>query len=251
MTMSALHQSAKYLTNNDAFTYRRIRRIIGYLGIFLPVILVILSLISFFKTSLQFSISHYYYTNLREIFTGTLSAVGIFLIRYKGYGNSSIWKNDNFLTNVAGVMAIGVALFPTNPISMDQKIYTLIPLAQEWLGWLHYGFAGILFLIFSLLAINVFTIGQEIEDRLPKSMMNENNIYRFCGYAILIFIIMIPLADQFKLFSYSTLVFEALSLFLFGIAWLIKGRALGDSGKLGQKLYGENNKIDTEKMVAK
>ena len=124
MTMSALHQSAKYLTNNDAFTYRRIRRIIGYLGIFLPVILVILSLISFFKTSLQFSISHYYYTNLREIFTGTLSAVGIFLIRYKGYGNSSIWKNDNFLTNVAGVMAIGVALFPTNPIIMEQKIYT-------------------------------------------------------------------------------------------------------------------------------
>ncbi len=247
MTMSALHQLESNLNDNGAFTYRRIRRIIGYLGIFLPIILVILSLIGFFKTSIQFSISHYYYTNLREIFTGTLSAVGIFLIRYKGHGNPSLWKNDNFLTNVAGVMAIGVALFPTNPINMDQKIYTLIPLTKGWLGWLHYGFAGVLFLIFSLLAINVFTIGQENENLLPKSIMNENNIYRFCGYAIIVFMIMMPIADHFKLFSYSTLVFESLSLFLFGIAWLIKGRALGDAGKIGQKLYGENNKIDTEK----
>ncbi len=200
----------------DVFTYRRIRRAIGYLGISLPVILFVLSFINFFKTGMQHSISHYYYTNLREIFTGSLSAVGLFLLRYKGHGNPSIWKNDNLLTNIAGIMAIGVALVPTDPGDLQQKIYTLIPYSREWLGWLHYGFAAILFLIFALLAINVFTIGQENESGAPKSILNENNIYKFCGYSIIIFVIMVPVSAKLNLFPYSTLLFEALSLLYLG-----------------------------------
>ena len=78
---------------------------IGILGVSLPIVLVLLSLISLFDTDIQPSISHYYYTNLREIFTGTLCGVGLFLICYKGHNNPLFWKNDNFLTNVAGVMA--------------------------------------------------------------------------------------------------------------------------------------------------
>ncbi|MGO4770686.1 hypothetical protein ACEN2I_03410 [Flavobacterium sp. W22_SRS_FK3] len=230
------------------FTYRRIRRAIGYLGISLPILLLCLSFIAFFQTPVQPSISHYYYTNLREIFTGTLCAVGLFLICYKGHGNVSIWKNDNLLTNIAGIMALGVALVPTNPEIKLDKTYTLIPFTERWIGWCHYGFAALLFLLFALQAINVFTIGQENETRDPKSILNENNIYRFCGYSILFFIIMVPVSEQLKLFPYSTLVFESLSLFAFGIAWLIKGRALGDKGVIGKKLYQESNIIDTEKV---
>lgn len=232
----------------DIFTYRRIRRAIGYLGISLPIFLVGFSLISFFQTPVQPSISHYYYTNLREIFTGTLCAVGLFLIRYKGHDNPSIWKNDNLLTNIAGIMALGVALFPTNPDDFKAKIYTLIPYPEKWLGWLHYSFAALLFLILALLAINVFTIGQENETKTPKSMLNENNIYRFCGYSIIVLVVLVPVCETLKLFRYSTLVFEALSLFAFGTAWLIKGRALGDKGVIGKKLYQENNPVDTEKI---
>jgi hypothetical protein len=232
----------------DIFTYRRIRRAIGYLGISLPVFLVGFSLISFFQTSVQPSISHYYYTNLREIFTGTLCAVGLFLIRYKGHDNPSVWKNDNLLTNIAGILALGVALFPTNPENLKDKIYTLIPYPEKWLGWLHYSFAALLFLIFALLAINVFTIGQEKETRAPKSILNENNIYRVCGYLIILFVVLVPISEALKLFRYSTLVFEALSLFAFGIAWLVKGRALGDKGIIGEKLYQEKNPVDTEKI---
>jgi hypothetical protein len=233
---------------NDIFTYRRIRRTIGYLGISLPILLVGLSLIVFFQTPVQPSISHYYYSNLREIFTGTLCAVGLFLIRYKGYGNTSIWKNDNLLTNIAGIMAFGAALIPTNPNSFSPKIYTLIPYPEKWLGWLHYGFAALFFLILALLAINVFTIGQQGSTTIPTSVLNENNIYKLCGYSILLFIIMVPISGQLKLFPYSTLIFESLSLFAFGIAWLIKGRALGDQGVIGRKLYKEDNPVDTEKI---
>lgn len=236
------------IERNDIFTYRRIRRTIGYLGISLPILLVGFSFISFFKTQLQPSISDYYFTNLREIFTGTLAAVGLFMINYKGSGNASIWKNDNLLTNIAGIMAIGVAFIPVNPDDFAIKIYTLIPYPEKWLGWLHYCFAALLFLIMSLLSINVFTIGQKNETRDPKSILNENNIYRLCGYSILVFIVMVPVSETLKLFPYSTLVFEAVALFAFGIAWLIKGRALGDKGIIGKKLYQEDNPVDTEKV---
>lgn len=232
--------------NNKDYTYRKIRRAIGYLGISLPVFLVVMSAIPLFKTSVQSSVSHYYYTNFREIFTGTLCAVSLFLIRYKGYKNSVFWKNDTLLTNIAGVMALGVAFIPTNPDMECYKIYTLIPYSWEWIGALHYVFAGLLFLIFALLAIFVFTIGQNQFNDLPKSFINENNIYRICGYSIIIFIILIPVFAHFKLLKYSTLVFEALSLFAFGVAWLIKGRALGDKGIIGEKIYREYNVSNTE-----
>ncbi|MCM4159922.1 hypothetical protein FHG64_05610 [Antarcticibacterium flavum] len=234
---------------NDIFTYRRIRRAIGYLGLLLPVILVILSLFRFFDTSLQPSISDYYYTNFREILTGTLSAVGVFLIRYKGHDNESFFKNDQLLTNIAGIMALGVALIPVNPAPGQEKLYTLIPYDLYWLGWLHYGFAAGLFGIFALLALNVFTIGQEQNEEIPVSRLNENHIYRFCGIGIIVCMLLVPVSEKFKLFENSTLVLEAVMLFLFGAAWLIKGRALGDEGKLGEKLYREHNNKNTEEAV--
>ncbi len=233
----------------DIFTYRRLRRAIGYLGIALPVLLVGLSFIPFFKTEFQPSISDYYYTNLRDIFTGTLAAVGLFMISYKGHGNPSIWKNDQLLTNVSGIMAIGVALIPVAPQSEPQAIITLIPYPFPWLGWLHYLFAALLFLIFALLAINVFTIGQNRAADIPVSTLNENHIYRVCGIAIIILIILIPVSEMLELSPYSTLILEALALFFFGIAWLIKGRGLGDEGKLGEKLYREHNPKGEEKAV--
>jgi hypothetical protein len=128
-----------------------------------------------------------------------LCAVGLFLIRYKGYGNPSLWKNDNLLTNWAGAMAFGVALVPTTPDYETKKLNTLIPYNGEWLGWVHYGFAAALLLIFSLLAIKVFTLGQVKNENIAVSIVNENRIYRLCGFAILFFIIMIPIFDILNL----------------------------------------------------
>lgn len=229
------------MRTNTISTYRRLRRVLGYLGIGLPVLLVGFSFIPFFKTEMQPTISDYFFTNLRDIFTGTLAAVGLFMICYKGHGNRSIWKNDQLLTNIAGVAAIGVALIPVVPEIEPHWSYTLIPYAYPWLGWFHYGFAALLFGIFALLAINVFTLGQNEAKEIPVSTFNENHIYRFCGVSIIILIFLIPVSEVFELFTYSTLIFESFILFFFGTAWLIKGRALGDEGKLGEKLYRERN----------
>lgn len=227
--------------DNNALTFRRLRRIIGYLGISLPMVLGLATIIDSY-VDLQPSISHYYYTNMRDVFTGILSAVGLFLIRYKGFGNKHFWKNDNLLTNIAGYMAFGVALIPTNPEAGVAKIYTLVPIDAQYLGWIHYGFAAVLFIAFANLSIFVFTIGQKRDPGVPVSLFDENHIYRFCGILILSCIVLITLSGTlFPGFTHATYVFETISLFAFGISWLVKGRALGDSGMVGKKLYGERN----------
>jgi hypothetical protein len=229
-------------TENDILTYRRIRKAIGFLAIGLPFALVIFSLIPFFKTRVQSSISGYYYTNLRELLTGVLCAVGLFLIRYKGFKGSSIWKNDDLLTNIAGYMAFGIALFPTNPETWSAKIYTIVPLNYCFLGYIHYGFAAMFFIILALISISIFTIGQKPDEGVKKSPLNENYIYKACGYLMLLFVALIPILAHINLFYQSTLTLEALALFSFGISWLIKGRGLGDKGRIGQVLYREDNK---------
>lgn len=227
--------------SNDVNTFRRIRKAIGILGIALPITLFLGSVIPFFKTEIQPSISDYYYTHLREIFTVILCSVGLFLIRYKGHANQNFFKDDGKLTNSAGFMALGIAFMPTTPYTETYKIFTLIPPNYEWLSWIHYALAATFFITLSIISINVFTIGQKQNNKIPISMINENKIYKICGYFMLLFIILTPICAKYKCFPYSTLIFESLMLFAFGISWLMKGRILGDKGDIGKKIYREYN----------
>lgn len=63
---------------------------------------------------LQSAMSYYYHTNMRDVFVGILFSIGSFLYLYKGFGH-----RENFALNVAGVLAIGIALFPTGPYDPD------------------------------------------------------------------------------------------------------------------------------------
>jgi len=225
----------------EIINYRRIRKVIGYLGFSLPIILVLFSLLPFYKTGIQNSISQYYFSDFREILTGILCAVSLFLISYKGTRNPNLLKNDSLLTNIAGIMALLVAFFPTNAETCEEKMYTIAPWCQNWMGTLHYIFAAIFFLIIANISISVFTIGQANNKDIPVSALNENYIYKTCGYTMIGCLIMIPLSDLLNLFPASTLVFESLALIAFGISWLIKGRALGDKGKVGRVLYREHH----------
>lgn len=229
-------------SENDIRTFRRIRKAIGWLGISLPVILVTLSFIPYFETGIKGSISDYYYTNFREFFTGIMCAVSLFLIRYRGTRNKKIWKNDSLMTNIAGALALGAVLFPTNPDNCSEKIYTFIPSCASWIGWLHIIFALLFFGILANISINVFTIGQAVNKEIPSGFLNENNIYRACGWAMVLFLLLLIIFDLTHLFSFSTLLLEGLMLWAFGISWLVKGRFLGDKGRIGKILYREYNK---------
>ena len=227
----------------DKRTYRRIRTAIGIIGFILPLSLIIGTEVAFFQTDKKPSISHYYYSNFREIFTGSLCAVGLFMLLYRGYGNAKWWKNDKLLTNIAGLMAFIVAFIPTEPKSGDTHLYSLIPNYHQNMNWIHLGSASILFISFSILSIFAFTEGSKMET--SPGMLHENKIYRFCGLGIVasILVIFIFLKNNRleKMVPHMTLYMETLALFFFATSWLIKGRGLGDKGKLGRMIYSENN----------
>jgi hypothetical protein len=232
----------KSMVNAQKKTFRRMRKIIGYLGIGLPLVLFVLSLIPFFKTPLQNSISYYYYTNLRDIFIGVMCAVSFFLVCYKSSSNEVFWKDDNKMTNLAGFLALGVALAPTNPESCSEKIYALIPLCAKVIGCLHYIFAILFFAVLAEISIVVFTIGQKKNRRIRQSLFNENNIYRICGWIIVACVLLIIVCKICDRFPYLIFWLEFIALASFGISWLIKGRFLGDTGNTGRILYMEDNK---------
>jgi hypothetical protein len=87
-------------------SYLGLRKAVGMIGIGLPVVLV-LGKVLFDGAGIEPSISNYYYTVMRDVLVGSLCAIGVFLVSYRGYA---------FVDNIAGklvtICAIGVALCP-------------------------------------------------------------------------------------------------------------------------------------------
>ena len=66
------------------------------------------------------SISAYYHSPMRNVFVGILFAIGAFLYLYKGYSTV-----EDFVLDGAGILAVGVALFPTScPTELECDTFT-------------------------------------------------------------------------------------------------------------------------------
>src|SRR5262249_50789988 len=91
-------------------SYMMLREEIGWIGTLLPFAVAVVNMLFVSSVILKGSVSGYYYTGARNVLVGGLCAIGVFLFAYKGYDN---W--DRWITNVAGLFAIGVAFFPTAP----------------------------------------------------------------------------------------------------------------------------------------
>ena len=102
-------------------SYRSLRTRIGILAIVFPLILVAVG--KFWDIDIQPTLSDYYFaadatrvdhTPVRLWFCGILFVVGFFLARYPGFT-----KHEEKWLNAAGVLAIGVAVFPMSFDSQD------------------------------------------------------------------------------------------------------------------------------------
>lgn len=214
--------------------YYLVRQALGYLGFFLPISLLIYGLLP--GRIFQPSISEFYYTHMGDVLVGTLCAIGIFLFAYKGYAKrDDEWLSDKWLSRVAGISAIGIALFPVPlkaPKAPDMCANTEIHLGLECHGnILHFGSAGLFFVCMLIFCIFVFTKGDR-DDNGKLLWTGETLIYVSCGVLIGIAIVaMIPYIafDGFeaKAMPYKYLYFwESVGVFAFATAWLRKGRGL-------------------------
>src|SRR3989442_7994060 len=95
--------------NSLVISYLTLRKAIGIIGLLLPFVLS-LGKILFESSGLETSISAYYYTSMRNVFVGSLCAIGVFLLSYRGFD-----VRDEIAGKVGCLFAVLTALFPTTP----------------------------------------------------------------------------------------------------------------------------------------
>jgi hypothetical protein len=213
----------KHLTRDPSslvIGYLTLRRAVGLLGTALPFVLS-LGAFLLFHTGIQASMSSYYHTGMRDVFVGTLCAIGVFMISYRGYE-----RQDDVAGDLACVFAVGVALFPT-------ALREDLPL--ETIGALHLLFAALFFLTLAYFSLCLFTKTDLTKTPTPRKLQ-RNKVYRVCGYMLLASIVLIGLLTFLPSEIKQTLSpyhpvhwLESLGVVAFGISWLTKGEAmLGD-----------------------
>jgi hypothetical protein len=194
--------------NTLVHSYLFLRRAIGLIGLALPFVLILgKQLVQ--GGDLIGSLSGYYYTDLRDVLVGAMCAVGVFLLAY--YGHDFV---DNVASTVAGLGAIGLALFPTTP---DHDVTAW----DRTSGVLHWVFAAVFFLALAYFCLRLFPHDGE---QPPGTGV----VYRVCGIVILACLVLIALAKYLALAPslHPALWLEAVAVEAFGVAWLVKGGTL-------------------------
>jgi hypothetical protein len=210
--------------NNNAFviSYLNLRIGLGFVGIFLPIMLVVGTWGLADCTQVQPSISHYYYTIMGDYFVGSLCAVSMFLFFYKG-----VDKQDGIIANFAAVFALLVAFFPTDP-SADSICAYISTNKITSVNAVHYSAAGLLFGSFAYFCIFLFTKTDPTKEMTEHKKL-RNRIYKACGIIIIACIALIAIYNfvgnlETAFAKYKpTLVLESIALFAFGTSWITKG----------------------------
>ena len=87
-------------------SYKTSRLLIGLVGILLPIILPIGHFLFGNSPAIQDSISHYYCTEMRDVFVGSMFVLGFFLFSYIGFGN------DHIIATIGGIFALAYCFIP-------------------------------------------------------------------------------------------------------------------------------------------
>lgn len=212
--------------NKLVLSYLTVRKLIGILGFFLPIMLLIGPHILLKCCYIQPSISNYYHTIMRDVFVGYMASLSIFLLSYKGYDSS-----DRILTALAGTFGLTLALLPTTfkiPILPCTIVCSLKYPAV--IGTVHLIAAGLFLLFLAFMSLFQFTKG-EISPTPEKLVRNK--VYRVCGHvmlgciALLIVFFALPVYISAQLLNLKPVFWlETIAIMAFGVAWLVKGEFL-------------------------
>ena len=227
-----------------------LRQTVGWIGTLLPVVLLIGNTISSTAPRPD-SMSGYYYTDMRNIFVGTLCALGVFLAAYEGYDDVDRW-----ITNVAGFGAIDVALCPAKPAvcvggagACPASSVTRLSASQQVAGDIQLVLAAVTFIALGLMAVRFakggmtppghgirgqirygLGFGKPSEGCQPQQYTEDNVVYRVSGVTIMFCVILAALTNLLpaSVNAHWPLLFiiEAVAVFAFGVSWFVKGRTV-------------------------
>ena len=181
----------------------RLRALIGWLGMLLPWIVVIL--IGYFPQS----ISATWYTNACTVFMIILGSASFLLISYKGYT-----KLDDIILTCSGIAGLGICLFPCSVVYAADRVGTFL-IDKNVSNIIHFVSAIIFFALLSFNSLFLFT---KSEGEMTKKKKIRNVIYRVCGIGM-IASFLIALIPNFRI---GIWLMETVALFFFGISFLTK-----------------------------
>jgi len=195
-------------------SYWTLRWGMGLIAVSFPVVLWLGGLL-ITNTPLQISMSDYYHTPMRNAFVGFLFAVGPFLYLYHGFS-----RKENIALNMAGLFAIGIAIFPCDPIQENAcDVYTFASL---------HGVCAIAFFL-SIAYACIFCAGDTlylIKDE--KRRQHYNVLYKTLGAAMIV----LPVVSAISSYVFQSelkegemiyeFVLEMLAIWVFGAFWLAK-----------------------------
>ena len=181
----------------------RLRAAIGWLGMLLPWIVVLL--IGYFPSS----ISATWYTNACTVFMIILGSASFLLISYKGYD-----LIDDILLTCSGIAGLGICLFPCAVTSCYERVGTFL-IDNHLSNTLHNIFAIV---FFGLLAYNSLFLFTKSVGEITKKKKARNIIFRVCGIGMVASFLLLLLPG----IPCKVWIMETVALFFFGISFLTK-----------------------------
>lgn len=209
---------------------RLLRRLIGFLGMALPVVLAIWGFFILHGWYIQGSLSDYYSLRTRDAFVGILFVIGWLLFTYKGQE-----KLDGIAGKFAWIFALGVALFPNSGCGWERIV--------------HFTSAVCLFVVLASISLFLFTKTYKSpkgltntlksfrfgalppDKRVTAQKRTRNVVYVACGCVIVACLLLTGLymwlGQHTIIASWNpTFWLESIMIWAFGFAWLVKGETL-------------------------
>jgi hypothetical protein len=203
----------KELQEHILSTYINIRVGIAVIGIAFPFLLWFGGSI-YARLPLQPSMSAYYHAtgfdcrSMRDWFVGLLFVEGIFLYLYKGFGRA-----ENWALNVAGVLAVGVAVIPEGA-------------TPSWIT--AHGFCAVgLFLCIAFVALfcadNTLDLIRDTNIPNPAKVIARFKLfYKLIGSAMIGSMLLAYILNTFLKTGFMKFWVEAAGILSFGAYWLLK-----------------------------
>ena len=203
-------------------SYLIMRVAVGALGIALPIVLVLGEPLVFDGQPFpRGSLSAYYYSGARELFVGTLCAIGVFLLTYKVAERS----RENRLSIYAGIAVVVVALFPTGRPGPGVPVTPLqLRLGEPTVEWIHFGAAGVF--ITSLAVISFYFSRPPTQPTPQPGSMSKSfwsKYHRVCAGFIVAALVLAAVTGLTGWPDKGILIAEAVAVWAFGASWLMKG----------------------------
>lgn len=235
-----------------ARAYKGLRQALGWFGMALPTLLIALPVpLGIDVTAYRSSISaHYFAPNLGALFSGTLCAIGVFLVYYPGHPpQDRVWMirplrnrlgewlrrllTDSRVTTLAGLGAIGTALVPT--VVGDRCRGGLGEAGTGALcsEGLHLVCASLFLGALAYMSLVQFTQSDRPPETWTREKRLSNLTYTICGSVMVLCLALIVLhyaLDKGLPFpSHPVFLLEAVAVWAFAFSWLVKGDAVTDA----------------------